>query len=348
MQWPTSRSRGLSRRVFLAGMAAAAVALFIRARTRSSGRDESVGAAREAYRVAERALWASYGARPTDRFVDVDAPRVRVRVQEVGSGPPALFVHSGMTSGSVFAPVVARYRARRCLLLDRPGCGLSENWAIPGAEFRQEAISVIGSVLDTLGIERAALIGHSVGCLWSTWFALEHPHRVQSLTLIGSSIGFPGVQPPLFLRILSRPVIGDFILSRQIAAGTDALQRSLVAWGHGPSLEAGVIPEPLLAWMVADLTLTMTPLNDIRQLRRQLSLFGPREWIQLSTAELASIRVPTLFLSGDSDPASDVSSLEARASLVPNATLKVLPGGGHTPWFDDPVFVTEAIARHVS
>ena len=49
-----------------------------------------------------------------------------VRVQEVGVGPAVLFVHGGAASGANWAPLVAELDGYRCVLLDRPGCGLSE------------------------------------------------------------------------------------------------------------------------------------------------------------------------------------------------------------------------------
>ena len=47
----------------------------------------------ERYRRAERAFWRFYGLAPAERFVDAGSPSVRLRVQEVGSGEPVLFVN---------------------------------------------------------------------------------------------------------------------------------------------------------------------------------------------------------------------------------------------------------------
>jgi hypothetical protein len=49
----------------------------------------------ERYRRAERAFWDRYDLAPAERFVEVEAPPARLRVQELGSGEPVLFVAPG-------------------------------------------------------------------------------------------------------------------------------------------------------------------------------------------------------------------------------------------------------------
>ena len=51
------------------------------------------GARTERFRRGERAFWDHHGLAPTERFVTVGSPPVRLRVQELGSGPPVLFVN---------------------------------------------------------------------------------------------------------------------------------------------------------------------------------------------------------------------------------------------------------------
>lgn len=78
------------------------------------------------YRVAERRLWESKGVTPTERRLHLTRNGVDVRVLEAGNGPPVLFVHGGNVSGSSWAALVARLPGFRCIVLDRPGCGLSD------------------------------------------------------------------------------------------------------------------------------------------------------------------------------------------------------------------------------
>lgn len=79
----------------------------------------------ERYRQAEQALWGHYGLKPTERFIELDSPRVRLRVVEVGSGEPVLFVPGTAGTGPYWGPLVRELKGFRCLMLDRPGWGLS-------------------------------------------------------------------------------------------------------------------------------------------------------------------------------------------------------------------------------
>jgi 2-hydroxy-6-oxonona-2,4-dienedioate hydrolase len=78
------------------------------------------------YREAEERLWASVGVTPTERCIRLEPHGVEMRVQEVGQGPPVLFVHGGSNNGTSWATLAVHLTDFRCILLDRPGCGLSE------------------------------------------------------------------------------------------------------------------------------------------------------------------------------------------------------------------------------
>jgi hypothetical protein len=60
----------------------------------------------ERYRRAEQALWRYYSVQPSERFVELDSPWARLRVLEVGSGEPVLFVHGTGGTGPDWAPLV--------------------------------------------------------------------------------------------------------------------------------------------------------------------------------------------------------------------------------------------------
>ena len=82
------------------------------------GRDRS-GTGRPSSGCGPRSA-AADGAR-----VQLDRTGVTVRVQEVGTGPPVVFVHGGSNGGASWARWSRRLDGFRCVVLDRPGCGLS-------------------------------------------------------------------------------------------------------------------------------------------------------------------------------------------------------------------------------
>jgi pimeloyl-ACP methyl ester carboxylesterase len=100
------------------------------------------------YRQAERALWADYGLEPAERFVELRTPAARLRLLDVGSGEPVLFVHGTVGPGS-WPALVRELRGFRCLVLDRPGWGLSSAVVFSRSEFKavveQPAVYIYGT-----------------------------------------------------------------------------------------------------------------------------------------------------------------------------------------------------------
>ena len=78
------------------------------------------------YREAELRLWKSFGLAPTDRQLLLARCDTSIRVQDVGTGPPVILIHGVSNSGTSWAPLVAGLGEYRCVIVDRPGCGLSE------------------------------------------------------------------------------------------------------------------------------------------------------------------------------------------------------------------------------
>jgi 2-hydroxy-6-oxonona-2,4-dienedioate hydrolase len=95
------------------------------------------------YRAAEQRLWTHFRVKPTERFLTLQRPRARVRLIEVGEGNPLLFLHGGPNAGSTWAPLATHLQNFRCLILDRPGCGLSEAISYSSVDLRSLAVDVI-------------------------------------------------------------------------------------------------------------------------------------------------------------------------------------------------------------
>ena len=293
----------------------------------------------DALQSKEQALWQ--GCARKEHFLELANPRVRVRVQECGEGRPALFIHGVMTAGSSFAPLATRMKGVRCLVLDRPGCGLSEPWTLDGPTFRNEAVAVIAAVLDALGLKTADLVGNSLGALWSTWFAIDRPGRVDRLALVGPSAGMPGVRVPMFLRLLS-VVLGRVVVRKPMTA--KMLRKIFVDMGHGPTVERGLIPDSFFEWGVAMSNETSTRANELQVLQRAVGLGGMRPWARLSSDELAQVKSPTLLLAGDGDTHGGPPVAARLADLIPGAIRETVRGAGHLPWLDDP----DGVARQVA
>jgi 2-hydroxy-6-oxonona-2,4-dienedioate hydrolase len=146
------------------------------------------------YREAERQLWESVGVTPTEQQLRLDRIGVTVRVQEVGVGPAVVFVHGSTNSGVSWAPLIARLNGFHCLLVDRPGCGLSEplpNTLDDPVRLGTYGDALIVDVLDALGLDHAHVVATSFGGYFALRAAAAHPDRVDRVVEFGWTVGAP-------------------------------------------------------------------------------------------------------------------------------------------------------------
>jgi pimeloyl-ACP methyl ester carboxylesterase len=294
---------------------------------------ESTDDRTERYRRAERALWSHYGLEPHEQFIEIESPAVRLRIQEVGSGEPILFAHGGLWPAAALAPLVRELRGYRCILLDRPGCGLSSPVDWRKQEIRTVATKVMGGVVDALGLERTHVIGHSIGGVWALRLAQGHPSRVGRIGILGASPVVAEMPRPTFLKVLASPI--GAVIAR-LPQNQDRARSILRQDGHGPSLDAGRIPDVFFDWHVALVRNTDTLRNDRVMIRDAVIRGGSwRAGLTFENAELAAIRQPLLYVIGTADPEGTVDDAKRVVGMLPNADLRVLPDGGHMPWLDD-------------
>ena len=248
----------------------------------------------ERYRSAERAVWSHYGLEPTERFVEFESPAVRLRIQEVGSGEPIVFVHGGLWPAVALAPLVRELAGYRCILLDRPGCGLSSPVDWRKHDLRTVAPRLMGGVVDALGLERTHVIGHSIGGVWALRLAQDHASRVGKIGILGASPVLAELPRPGFFRVLASP-IGALIT--RLPQNQDRARSMLRQDGHGPSLDAGRIPDVFFDWHVALVRDTSTFRNERAMIRD--AVIGGGAWrpgLTFEPAELAAIQQPLLYV----------------------------------------------------
>lgn len=138
----------------------------------------------ERYRDAERRLWRHYGLEPEERFLDLEAPASRLRVLEVGSGEPLLFVHGTVGLGA-WASLIHKLPSYRSIVLERPRWGLSSAIDFSTHECKTLVADSLRGALDALGLERAHVVGGSIGNVWALRLAGEHPSPVGRVVLLG-------------------------------------------------------------------------------------------------------------------------------------------------------------------
>ncbi|MDO5500017.1 MAG: alpha/beta hydrolase, partial [Propionibacteriaceae bacterium] len=122
----------------------------------------------------------------------VTIPRGDVYYQEVGEGQPVVFLHGsgpGATGWSNFASNMAELGEKfRCIAIDLPGWGKS----FPVTWDQRDHHIAVRDVLDALGIDKAAVVGNSMGGAVAIKFAATFPDRITHLITMGA--GSPAVK----------------------------------------------------------------------------------------------------------------------------------------------------------
>ena len=176
---------------------------------------------RAAARRAERAV------PPVGRFIEV--PGARLHVVEAGEArdgrTPIVMLHGLAAQLHNFRYGLLDDLARdtRVVAFDRPGSGYSTRDPGCATTLEQQADAIVAA-MDSLGIERALLVGHSLGGALSLAIALRHPHKVCGLALLApltalprsSSEAFRDLQvPPALRAIFARVFAVPYLLYRR-------------------------------------------------------------------------------------------------------------------------------------
>jgi pimeloyl-ACP methyl ester carboxylesterase len=138
--------------------------------------------------------WRSPDLGPA-RTLELDGGRLRVH--EVGDGPPIAFVHGVIVNANLWRKVVANLSDRfRCIALDMPFGSHVE--PVPGADLSPPALAnLIGDAFDQLGVEDVTLVGNDTGGAICQLVALDRPERLGRLVLT-SCDSFERFPPKLF------------------------------------------------------------------------------------------------------------------------------------------------------
>lgn len=296
------------------------------------------------YLEAEEALWRRYKLHPSSRVVQVGDPLVRLRVQEVGKGPPVVLIHGTGGAGAYFAPLLAQLDGFRLVILDRPGWGLSSPIDYSHRSYAETVSDVLRGTLDALEIDRAHVIGASIGDLWALRFAMAEPSRVESITLLGGGPISPEITVPPFIRLLRSP-LGVVII--HVPERPAMFRKQLASMGHGASVEAGRIPDAYLQWHVALTRHTSWARHERDMVRAIVDRSGFVPGLVPTADEVASIDTPLLIVYGSSDPVGSTETWTRFVAGTERGRFHVVERGGHLVWLDDPTAVGSAIREHL-
>jgi pimeloyl-ACP methyl ester carboxylesterase len=300
--------------------------------------DHRVIAARE----AEYRLLRDYRTEVQEHYIPLPEYGIRLRVLETGSGDPVLIVPGNTGDGFPFIPLIPELRNRRLLLLNRPGGGLSEGMSHTAGSFRDLAVSTIRRVLDYFSISLVSIIAHSMGGQWSLYFAMDSPQRVQALFLLGVPGNVLETCAPRALRLMSVPILNQLLFSAITAKGQEQALDGLSFMGHSRESREK-LPQSMAECYYRFQRLPHYRVSSLSLMEAANRPGGAR--IRVTREELGRVQCPTLLIWGENDPFGSLSTGRQIAEALPRAELRVLPGGGHLPWLDDPAQCGALISR---
>jgi len=246
-------------------------------------------------------------------FVTVDGVRTYYRAD--GRGPALVLLH-GLGSSHLTWRAVTRAFAEHFTVypLDMPGFGDS-NEPAAYASARLEA-AFVDRFLETLGVGRATIIGHSMGGTTALWLASEHPSRVDRVVLVDAAE--IGDAAPVF-RMIAVPVLGDLVLK---VATTPATMGALMSAAY---LQKQVLtPELASDYM----RFAWSPGARAALIQHARSYDADRSAL-LPT--LANVRAPAPVVWTHADPWFPVSVGCKLRDLLASAELTIIDNSGHLP-----------------
>jgi len=249
-----------------------------------------------------------------DRLVDVLGTELRVRDTGPETAPALVMVHGFGSSLETWEDWAAALdQDFRVIRFDLPGSGLSPPDAT-GDYSDERSIALIDALLEQRGIDRASLVGHSLGGRIAWRFAAAMPDRVERLVLVApdgyASIGFEYGQapeiPPVFAAM--QYVFPEFLLRLNLKP----------AYGEQSELKDA----------------TVRQYHDMLRApgSRQALLDRMRQTVLVEPAPLLnSIGVPVLLVWGEEDGFIPFANSAEYQRELPEAELLRLPGVGHVP-----------------
>ncbi|HEY3612629.1 MAG TPA: alpha/beta hydrolase [Gaiellales bacterium] len=255
-----------------------------------------------------------------------------------GAGEPVLLLHGGPgLSWDYLRPLVGELAAGHRVAVYQQR-GLPPSAAGAPFDVATQARDVV-AVLDELGWERAAIVGHSWGGHLLLHVLAEHPERV-SAALIVDTLGGVGdggeaaFDAELMRRTPPRDLARVEHLEQQAMAGEgseEELAESLrLIWPAYFADPASAPPAPAMTLSVEAYAETFASLH--------AELPG-------LAARLAGVTVPTRFLHGAGGPMPVTASSDTAAAIGAAAELEVLADAGHFPWLEQPGCVASALLR---
>jgi len=261
---------------------------------------------------------------------------VRLYYEEAGEGVPVVFVHEFAGDHRSWEAQMRFFgRRHRCIAYNARGYPPSDVPPDVASYSQARAAADIGAVLDAAGVERAHVVGLSMGAFATLHFGLEHPERARSLVLAGIGYGAEKAREAEFRAqaeaaaqgfetrgsLAFAAIYGESAARVQFQAKDPRGWREMVEWlgEHDPRGAA----------------------NTMRGVQaRRPSLYDLED-------RLRQLAPPTLIMAGDEDDPTLQPGVFLKRT-IPASGLLVLPKTGHTINLEEPAAFNRAVAEFLA
>jgi len=232
-------------------------------------------------------------------------------VRTCGQGFPLVFVHGFTTTSEFWKEQVEEFaKSYRVIRINLPGHGDSP--APTGRSYRiEDFVEDVARVFRELSVDRAVLIGLSMGGILAQEFAIKYPHLVQALVLVDTTAHGTGAD-----------ATADAFLAAVEKRGAEKAIQDLSDISFGSSATSAVIE-----W--ARREVIKTPEFVARVAIRSISDADTRN-------SLSKIKQPTLVIVGEEDRVTPLRESEILAKNISNSTLSIIPKAGHFSMLEQP------------
>jgi pimeloyl-ACP methyl ester carboxylesterase len=263
---------------------------------------------------------------------------VRLYCEETGEGSAIVFVHEYAGDWRTWEPQMRHFsRSHRCVTYSQRGYPPSD---IPNdsgkysqGRFRDDVIAV----MDALKIDKAHVVGHSMGAATALHVGIRYPERCLSVTAAGCGYG-SSADP--------RKVEEARAASRETGKmfASETMQAAAARYGDGPTRQAQKNKDPR---GYAEFIKMLGEHSSLGHSLVMLNLQAKRPSLWEMEAELKKFAPPLLVLVGDEDEWCVDASIYLKR-IVPTAGLCVIPRSGHTITSEEPAKFNAAVAELIA
>ena len=300
------------------------------------------------YRNSEKKYFESCGVQVQEHFIEIKELSIRIRALTTGNGPPLLFVHGAPAAGAIWMPLIRNLQGYKNIIIDRPGCGLSEKTSykdLSRDQLQSIMVSTIDAVLDHFKIPQLPIVSSSFGSGLTLLYALKRTGRISKLVIEGAPALINGTHVPSFMIPMLLP--GLRWLIPRLPTTAAIMKKIMIGLGHRYSIEHQVITTAFINWYLNLFNNSRTQVNEISMIIKAYPLGKARPSFMLSDEEIGCIKTPTLLLWSKDDPFGGIETAQGFKTKLMNALLIPFENSGHLPWLDKPEMHADEIKKFI-